>query len=157
RGSGGFAAIPSHEAVRRRDGAFALSRVSVIACTARGRRAMLTLRRVRVSEINIGVIVNGATGRIGSTQHLANALVPIIREGGLVAGGNRVMPRVKLVGRDADKLAQVAAAQGLTDWTTDLDAALADPEFAVFFDAAATNQRHQVLDKAIAAGKHIYT
>ena len=29
----------------------------------------------------IGIIVNGATGRIGSTQHLANALAPIIAEG----------------------------------------------------------------------------
>lgn len=118
---------------------------------------MLTLRRVGVSEITIGVIVNGATGRIGSTQHLANALVPIIREGGLTVGGNRVTPRLKLVGRDAQKLEQVAAAHGLTDWTTDLDAALADPDFTVFFDAAATHQRRQVLDKAIAAGKHIYT
>ena len=25
----------------------------------------------------IGIIVNGATGRIASTQHLANALVPL--------------------------------------------------------------------------------
>ncbi len=31
----------------------------------------------------IGIIVHGATGRIGSTQHLANALIPIIEEGGL--------------------------------------------------------------------------
>ncbi len=31
----------------------------------------------------IGIIFNGATGRIGSTQHLANALAPIRAEGGL--------------------------------------------------------------------------
>ena len=38
-----------------------------------------------MAQQSIGIIVNGATGRIGSTQHLANALVPIIAEGGLEA------------------------------------------------------------------------
>jgi predicted dehydrogenase len=104
----------------------------------------------------IGIIVNGATGRIASTQHLANALVPIGREGGLAVGGDRIVPRVLLIGRDAGRLAQVAAAHGVEDWSTDLDAALADPSFSVFFDAAATHQRRQALEKAIAAGKHIY-
>jgi len=104
----------------------------------------------------IGIIVNGATGRIASTQHLANALVPIGREGGLAAGGERIVPRVLLAGRDAGRLAQIAAAHGVTAWSTDLDAVLADPSFTVFFDAAATHQRRQALEKAIAAGKHIY-
>ncbi|HUI95664.1 MAG TPA: Gfo/Idh/MocA family oxidoreductase [Xanthobacteraceae bacterium] len=110
-----------------------------------------------MATTTIGIIVNGATGRIGSTQHLANALVPIMREGGLAVGRDRIMPRVKLVGRDAQKLQQVAAAHGLTDWSTDLGAALTDAEFSVLFDAAATSQRKPALDKAIAAGKHIYT
>ena len=105
----------------------------------------------------IGIIVNGATGRIGSTQHLANALVPIRREGGLAAGADRIVPRPLLVGRDAQKLKQIAAAHGLDQWSTDLDAALSDPDFPVFFDAAATHQRRQVLERAITAGKHVYT
>ena len=105
----------------------------------------------------IGIIVNGATGRIGSTQHLANALVPIIAEGGLALGDDRLVPRLLLVGRDADRLAAVAHTHKLADWTTDLDAALSDPSYAIFFDAAATQQRVAVLEKAIAAGKHIYT
>lgn len=105
----------------------------------------------------IGIIVNGATGRIGSTQHLANALVPIRSAGGLAVGDDRIVPRLLLVGRDAHKLAQIAAAHGLGEWTTDLDAALGDENFTVFFDAAATHQRRQVLERAIAAGKHIYT
>jgi predicted dehydrogenase len=105
----------------------------------------------------IGIIVNGATGRIGSTQHLANALVPIIAEGGLALGDDRLLPRLLLVGRDADGLAAVARAHGIADWSTDLDAALADPAYAIFFDAAATQQRLAVLDKAIAAGKHVYS
>src|ERR1051325_5627001 len=110
-----------------------------------------------MSTTTIGIIVNGATGRIGSTQHLANALVPICNAGGLAVGDDRIVPRPLLVGRDAQKLAQIAAAHELTEWSTDLDAALADRDFTVFFDAAATHQRRQVLEKAIAAGKHIYT
>jgi predicted dehydrogenase len=105
----------------------------------------------------IGIIVNGATGRIGSTQHLANALVPIIAEGGLALDGDRLMPRLLLVGRDADRLPVVAHTHRLAGWTTDLDAALSDPAYAIFFDAAATQQRVAVLEKAIAAGKHVYT
>ena len=53
----------------------------------------------------VGIIMHGATSRIGSTQHLANALVPIRAEGGLAVGGDRVVPRLVLVGRDAQKLA----------------------------------------------------
>src|SRR6516164_6286772 len=83
----------------------------------------------------IGIIINGATGRIGSTQHLANALIPIIAEGGLALGHDRLVPRLLLTG---------------------LDAALADPAYAIFFDAAATQGRVAVLEKALAAGKHVY-
>ena len=104
-----------------------------------------------------GIIVNGATGRIGSTQHLANALVPIIGEGGLVLDNDRLIPRLLLVGRDHDRLAAVAHTHNIPEWTTDLDAALADPAWAIFFDAAATQQRVDVLAKAIAAGKHVYS
>ena len=104
----------------------------------------------------IGIIINGATGRIGGTQHLANALTPIREEGGLPAGADRIMPRLMLVGRDAGRIAAVANKHN-AGWTTDLDQALADPAYPVFFDAAATHQREAVLEKAIAAGKHIYS
>src|SRR6516164_4211280 len=104
----------------------------------------------------IGIIINGATGRIGSTQHLANALIPIIAEGGLALGHDRLVPRLLLTGRDAERLASVARAHNVADWSTDLDAALADPAYAIFFDAAATQGRVAVLEKALAAGKHVY-
>ncbi|MFL6798277.1 MAG: Gfo/Idh/MocA family protein [Xanthobacteraceae bacterium] len=105
----------------------------------------------------IGIIVNGATGRIGSSQHLANALVPIRNDGGLPIGGDRLLPRLLLVGRDADRLGEIARAHAIADWTTDLDAALSDPSYSIFFDAAATQQRQAVLQAAIAAGKHVYS
>jgi predicted dehydrogenase len=104
----------------------------------------------------IGIILNGATGRICSTQHVANALAPLHDEGGLVAGEDRILPRLKLVGRHAARVAAIAKSYG-AEWTSDLDAALADKDYAVFFDAAATSQREKSLQKAIAAGKHIYS
>ena len=105
----------------------------------------------------IGIIVNGATGRIASTQHLANALLPMSTEAGLTVGNDRIMPRLLLVGRDEGRLTALARGNGIDRWTTDLDAALSDPNYSVFFDAAATVQRVPTLTKAIAAGKHIYS
>src|ERR1700678_2354981 len=104
----------------------------------------------------IGIILHGATGRIGSTQHLKNALVPIRREGGLAVGDVRVVPQVILVGRDKDRLAAIAQEHRIGSWTADLDAALSDPAYEVLFDAAATHRRKATLEKGIAAGKHIY-
>jgi predicted dehydrogenase len=109
-----------------------------------------------MSPHTIGIIVHGATGRIGSTQHLKNSLIAMRDEGGLAVGDKQVVPRPMLVGRDAARLAEVARTCGVADWTTDLDAALANPAFPVFFDAAASGGRVAVLKKAIAAGKHIY-
>src|SRR5215467_1311676 len=92
----------------------------------------------------IGIIVNGATGRICSTQHLKNSLIALREEGGLAVGDDRVVPRPMLVGRNAARLAEVARTYR-ADWTTDLDTALGDPAFPVFFDAAVTGQRLAVL------------
>ena len=109
-----------------------------------------------MAQQTIGIIVNGATGRIASTQHLANALVPIIKEGGLPMGDARVLPRLLLLGRSSDRVAALARRHEVKDWTTDLDAALSSSEHSLFFDAAATGQRVSALEKAIAAGKHVY-
>jgi predicted dehydrogenase len=105
----------------------------------------------------LGIILHGATGRICSTQHLQHALAPIIAEGGLPVGDDVVMPRLLLIGRNEERLAEIARAHNVENWTTDLNAALADPDYPVFFEAAATHQRQATLGKALAAGKHIYT
>jgi predicted dehydrogenase len=105
----------------------------------------------------IGIIVNGATGRIGATQHLANALAPIRAEGGLPIGPDRIVPRLLLLGRDRSALAGLSQTYGIDDWTADLNAALEKPDFPIFFDAAATKQRVSALTKAISAGKHVYS
>ncbi len=107
-----------------------------------------------MSTRTIGIIIHGATGRIGSTQHLANALVPIRDQGGLEVGADRIVPKLLLVGRDNDRLSALAN-QFAADWSTDLDAALTDPGYAVLCDTSATHLRLAVLEKAIAAGKHV--
>src|SRR5262245_26125569 len=114
-------------------------------------------RKARMTVKEVGIIVHGATGRIGATQHLANALAPICAEGGVVSGADRIMPRLLLVGRNAARLEEIARRCGNAEWTTDVSAALAEPGFSIFFDAAATEQRVPTLANAIAAGKHVYS
>ena len=104
----------------------------------------------------LGIILNGATGRICSKQHLANSLIPICEEGGVDVNGVQIIPDLLLLGRDEGKLAEVARATNLENWTTDLDAALSDNRYSIYFDAAATHLRAGLLHKALAAGKHIY-
>ena len=106
-------------------------------------------------ERKIGVIINGATGRMGTTQHMAN-LLAIAAEGGLpLANGDRLIPELLLVGRDAKTLSALAAAHGNQRWTTNLDEALAGPD-KIFMDCAATGDRPKRVRQAIAAGKHIH-
>ena len=67
------------------------------------------------------------------------------------------MPDPILVGRNSDKLAQLAREHGVARWTTDLTAALANRDDTLYFDSASTGLRPQLIEQAIAAGKHIYT
>ena len=110
-----------------------------------------------MSRRRLGIIMNGVTGRMGTNQHLVRSVLEIMKQGGVaLSGGERAMPDPILVGRNADKLDTLARSHGLERWTTDLDAALADPDDAVFFDAATTEMRTGLLRKAIEAGKHVY-
>ena len=102
------------------------------------------------------IIIDGATGRLGTTQHL-KALLAIRAEGGLaLKNGERLMPEPVLLGRNPDKLATLAAAHGGLSWSDDVPAALADPTIDIYFDVAATGGRLERALRAIAAGKHIY-
>ncbi len=106
---------------------------------------------------NLGVIMNGVTGRMGTNQHLMRSLVAI-RQGGGVAlpDGGAILPDPVLVGRNAAKLEKLAQQAGGVRWTTDLDSALDDPNNQIYFDAQLTQLRAPAVQKAIAAGKHIY-
>ena len=103
------------------------------------------------------IVIDGATGRLGTTQHL-KALLAIRAEGGLpLKNGDRLMPEPVLLGRNAEKLGALAAASGGLVCSTDRDACLADKTVDIYFDATATGGRPERLSAAIAAGKHIYT
>ena len=108
-----------------------------------------------MSVRKIGVIINGATGRMGTVQHMGN-LLAIAAEGGLpLANGDRLIPELMLVGRDTEKLSALAEAHGINRWTTSLDEAFAGPD-QIFMDCAATGGRPARVRQAIAAGKHIH-
>ncbi len=110
-----------------------------------------------MTERRIGVIMHGVTGRMGTNQHLVRSILAIRAQGGLVlANGVRLMPEPILVGRSPSKLEQLADAHGLAHWSIDLDAVLADPAYEIFFDAASTQLRAGLLQRAIDAGKHVY-
>jgi predicted dehydrogenase len=109
-----------------------------------------------MGERTIGVLIEGATGRLGTTQHL-RSLMAIRSEGGLpLANGDRVMPAPVLLGRNAAKLTALAAANGGLKWSIDRDACLADPDIAIYFDASATGGRPARVGAALDAGKHVY-
>src|SRR6266516_6663788 len=110
-----------------------------------------------MSEQRLGIIMNGVTGRMGMNQHLARSVMAIRQEGGVqLADGTRVIPDPILVGRNAEKLRNLAIDHGVERWTADLDEALRNPDDAVFFDAASTKLRPTLLKKALAAKKHVY-
>jgi predicted dehydrogenase len=102
------------------------------------------------------IVIDGATGRLGSTQHL-KALLAIRAEGGLpLRNGDRLMPEPVLLGRNPERLAALATASGGLKWSTDRDACLADKGIEIYFDAAPTGGRHERVEAAIAARKHVY-
>jgi len=106
---------------------------------------------------SVGIIMNGVTGRMGLNQHLRRSIHAIIQQGGVRAGdGETIVPRPLLVGRSADKLESISREFGGLPWTTNLEGALADPEYTVYFDAQTTDRRAEAVQAAIAAGKHIY-
>ena len=107
---------------------------------------------------SIGIVLNGVTGRMGYRQHLVRSLLAIREQGGLpLADGGRLWPEPILVGRSEAKLREIAQRHDLTEWSTDLTAALARPDVEVYFDAQVTAQREKAIRAAIEAGKHIYT
>lgn len=111
----------------------------------------MTRRTVRIA-------MNGVTGRMGYRQHLVRSLLAIGDQGGLDLGDGAVLwPEPVLVGRREHALREIAGRHGLTEWSTDLDAVLADATVDVYFDAQATSARVEAIKQAIAAGKHVYT
>ncbi|GAA3687724.1 Gfo/Idh/MocA family oxidoreductase [Nonomuraea antimicrobica] len=110
-----------------------------------------------MSVRTIGVVMNGVTGRMGYRQHLVRSVLAINDQGGVtLSDGSRVTLKPVLVGRNADKLADIANRHGIADFTTELDRALADDGNPIYFDAQVTSARVKAVLKAIEAGRHVY-
>ena len=106
---------------------------------------------------NIGVILNGVTGRMGKSQHLLKSIVPIIQQGGVEVSPNEyILPDPILVGRNEHKLEELSRETGIKKWSIDLEAAFIDVRNLIYFDAQTTHLRADSIRRAAAAGKHIY-
>ncbi|GGJ17012.1 oxidoreductase [Streptomyces brasiliensis] len=95
---------------------------------------------------------------MGHRQHLVRSILALREQGGLDLGDGTVLwPEPVLVGRREHAVRALAEQHRLEHWSTDLDAVLADPSVAIYFDAQVTSAREESIKKAIAAGKHVYT
>src|ERR1700674_2208798 len=89
----------------------------------------------------VGIIMFGVTGRMGSNQHLQRSIAEIRGEGGLhLDDGGRLLPDPILVGRNPEKLRELAAKYGVERWSTDLDSTLCDARYEIFFDASRSEE-----------------
>ena len=104
------------------------------------------------------IAMNGITGRMGYRQHLVRSILAIRDQGGVeLPDGSRVQVEPILIGRNAEKVAEIAARHQVSQWSTDLDAVLADESVDVYFDGQVTSRRVAALTAAMKAGKHIFT
>ncbi|WP_081157750.1 Gfo/Idh/MocA family protein [Ensifer aridi] len=105
----------------------------------------------------LGIILHGVTGRMGYNQHLVRSILAIRDQGGLtLKSGERLEIDPIIVGRNRDKIEQLAKRHNIARWSTDLDAALADANDQIFFDAGTTLMRAELIGRALDAGKHVY-
>ena len=90
--------------------------------------------------------MHGVTGRMGYNQHLVRSILAIRDQGGIeLANGERLQVDPIIVGRNAEKMEALAKTHGIERWSTDLDAALANPDDTIFFDAGTTLMRAELL------------
>ncbi|MDZ5622111.1 Gfo/Idh/MocA family oxidoreductase [Nocardioides sp. HM23] len=109
-------------------------------------------------ETTYRILMNGVTGRMGYRQHLLRSILAIREDGGVpLPDGGRLQVEPVLVGRNADKLARMADEHGIADWSTDLDAVLAEDPATIYFDAQLTTERKKAILKAAATGRHVFT
>ena len=110
-----------------------------------------------MKEHKLGIIMNGVTGRMGTNQHLIRSILAIVEQGGVRVSGEEVITVDPiLTGRNEIKLKALAERTGVKHWTTNLDAALADSNNQIFFDASSTLHRARIGEMAAAAGKSVY-
>jgi len=107
--------------------------------------------------MDVGIIMNGVTGRMGTNQHLLRSIAAIRQQGGIPISDHEViMPVPTLVGRNEAKLKKLSLEAGVDRYTTNLEEALKDSRHTIYFDAQVTGLRHKSVKLAIQAGMNIY-
>jgi len=110
-----------------------------------------------VATRHLTIAMNGVTGRMGRNQHLERSIAAIRADGGVtLPDGDVIVPDPILVGRNAERLQALCDTYGVSRWSTDLEAVLADPEVDIYFDAQLTSLRAPAVRAAIEAGKAVY-
>lgn len=106
----------------------------------------------------IGILMNGVTGRMGTNQHLVRSILALREEGGVeLPSGDRVVPDPVLVGRSERKLQRLSEEHDIERWVADPDLERClDGDEPIYFDSQITPRRPEALLKAIEAGKHVY-
>jgi len=106
----------------------------------------------------VGIIMNGVTGRMGTNQHLIRSIKAIREEGGVeLPDGERAMPEPVLVGRNERKLQRLADEHGIDRIAVDPDVEeCLDGDEEIYFDSQITSRRAAGVKKAIDAGKDVY-
>ena len=82
---------------------------------------MSTTRTLRIA-------MNGVTGRMGYRQHLVRSILPLRDTGLVLDDGSRVAVEPILVGRNADKLAELAAEHDVVECVVGLPLSLSGAE-----------------------------
>ena len=106
----------------------------------------------------IGIIMNGVTGRMGTNQHLIRSICSIREEGGVeLPSGERVLPEPVLVGRNERKLRELSEEHGVERYVADPDLeTVLDGDEEIYFDSQITSRRADCVEKAVKAGKDVY-
>ena len=103
----------------------------------------------------VGIIMNGVTGRMGMNQHLIRSILAIREQGGIADRRRRGH-----LARAAARRPQRGASSrrwplstGSSAGRTDLDAALADPQYEIYFDAQLTSARPAAVESRDRGGQ----
>jgi hypothetical protein len=110
-----------------------------------------------VETIRLGVIMNGVTGRMGTNQHLIRSIIAIRNQGGVPAGPDAASCRTPywsavIPPRSKRSRAPMASSAGRAT-STPRSPTATTPSIRQRIDGL----RPELIRKAIAAGKHIYT
>ncbi len=112
---------------------------------------------------SLKIAMHGVTGRMGTNQHFIRSILAIMKQGGVTLPSGEIQPiEPILVGRNATKLQKLAEVVAQSEigrsvqWSTDITEVLTSPDVDIFFDAAATQARPEILRKAIGQGKAVY-